>query len=108
MKIATKDNVRVGDLLRRFHFTGSRRRKHYLYHVVRWNEEEQALEAVPVESIATGERSGSYWICSGVGVGAEVVESLFDHMSEEDYQAKLREIRAVAAQPMGTHAPRKS
>lgn len=91
---ATKDNVRVGDLLRSYHFTGARRRKHYLYHVARWNEAEQALEAVPVESIATGERGGSYWICSGVGVGAEIVESLFGDLSEADYEAKLRQIRA--------------
>ena len=90
---ATKDNVRVGDILRSFHFTGARRRTHHLYHVVRWNESEQALEAVPVESMATGEESGSCWIRSGIGVGAEIVESLFGDLSEEDYQRKLAQIR---------------
>lgn len=36
MRRATFENVRVGDMLRTFHFTGARRKKHYLYHVVRW------------------------------------------------------------------------
>lgn len=96
MKRATFENVRVGDMLRTFHFTGARRKKHYLYHVVRWNDEESVREAVPVGELAVGPDGGRYWIIPSVmeRIGAEIFDSMFDHLSEEDYQAKLAKIQA--------------
>lgn len=92
MKKATKENVRVGDLLRSYHYTGARGRIHYLYHVVSWNEEADTMEAIPVDSLATGLNGGQFWIKSMLD-GHEIVESLFDDLSEADYARKLGEVR---------------
>ena len=48
---------------------------------------------------AVGPDGGRYWIITSVmeRIGAEIVDSMFDHLSEEDYQAKLAKIRARKA-----------
>lgn len=81
--------IRVGDLLRSYHFRDRRWGHQYLYHAV--IERDGYLEAVPTQELATGKSAGGrYWLnqsnADSVGVeiihgGGEFPENIFQERS---------------------------
>jgi len=69
-----------GDLLRTFHFIGSRRRKNYLYHVAVMDREAGALRMVPVFHLDAAlrdhadNRGGNPLLSDGLGAEATVID----------------------------------
>lgn len=53
-----------GDLIRSYHFTGARRKRHYLYHVAIWNSDEVTMELVPTSELepTLRDRGGRCWL----------------------------------------------
>ena len=81
--------IRSGDLLRTFHFVGSRRRKHYLYHVIRRSLLNGRLEAVPVSELANPPTGGRWLITDGKRYdGSEIINSDLDSDGKLHYERK--------------------
>lgn len=65
----------VGDLLRSYHYTGARRSKQYLYHLVIEHDQGGMLSpvAVPVEEFAFGPKGGRFWVLRGKMIHSEII-----------------------------------
>jgi hypothetical protein len=77
-----------GDLLRSYHFTGSRKKKHYLYHGIVRNNKYGVLEMVPVAELCGSKPDGGRcWLLAIVKNGyadAEIIHG-------RSYENRLRD-----------------